>query len=59
MILKTKFPWSLESLDLKGPEIIEGDMGLAEPELKHLIEALEKKAIRAERFVINNTQLRD
>lgn len=53
--MKTKFPRSLESLDLWGPDMIESDMGFTEPELKHLIEALEKKAIWAERFVLNNT----
>ncbi len=49
-MLHDKFPRSIETLDINTDQIF-CERGYTEPELKHLVEALEKKAVRAERFV--------
>ena len=57
-MLGDKFPRSLETLDIKLDDVMNPKC-YTEPELKHLVEALEKKAIRAERFVKIYIQTKD
>ncbi len=54
-MLNVKFPRSLETLDIDVDWMINPE-GYSDSEIKHLIEALEKKSIRAERLVLTHLQ---